>query len=240
MLSNVIQRVAALPTWAKTLLALAALVVAGLSVLLSPLVVILALLVLIVAVFALVIRVLRRRSLRRWGIIAATSLVVLLVFTGISNALYFGGQPEQANSPESQKQAAKPDTKLKPSKQAEQQKGGEQSDAAGSANAEELHPPVTVKITRVVDGDTIEISPSVDGKDTVRLIGIDAPEEAKPGCIAQPLADEATTHLENWEGSQGRLEFDEERTDQYGRLLAYVYDTGFGDIMLKRIWYSAA
>ena len=156
MLSNVLHRVAALPTWAKTLLVLAVLVLAGLSVLLSPLVVILAFLVLIVAVFALVIRLLRRRSLRRWGIIAATSLVVLLVFTGISNALYFGGQPEQANSPEPQNQTAKPDTKQKPSKQAEQQKGGEQSVAAASdsgndavnATAEELHPPVTVTITR--------------------------------------------------------------------------------------------
>ncbi len=228
MLSNALQRVAAFPIWAKTLLALAALVVAALLVLLSPLVVILAFLVLIVAVFALVIRLLRHRSLRRWGIIAATSLVVLLVFTGISNALYFGGQPEQANSPEPQNQTANPDTKQKPSKQAEQQKGGEQSDAAGSdkgnATAEELHPPVTVKITRVVDGDTIEISPSVDGKDTVRLIGIDAPEEASSGCRAQPLAQDATDQASLWEGQRVKLEFDKDRTDQYGRLLAYVPD----------------
>jgi micrococcal nuclease len=119
-------------------------------------------------------------------------------------------------------------SKQKPSKQAEQQKGGEQSDAAGSdkgnATAEELHPPVTVKITRVVDGDTIEISPSVDGKDTVRLIGIDAPEEASSGCRAQPLAQDATDQASLWEGQRVKLEFDKDRTDQYGRLLAYVPD----------------
>ena len=34
----------------------------------------------------------------------------------------------------------------------------------------------TVKVTRVVDGDTIDISPSVEGRSRVRLIGMDTPE----------------------------------------------------------------
>src|SRR5215208_5327165 len=104
MLSNLFGRIAAHPVWIQTLLylalALAALVVFGLSVLLSPFVMLLAGLVLIAAIFALVVRLLRRRPLRKWSLIAVTSLVVLLVFTGISNALYFSGQHEQANSPE--------------------------------------------------------------------------------------------------------------------------------------------
>ena len=33
-----------------------------------------------------------------------------------------------------------------------------------------------VKVTRVVDGDTIDISPSVEGRSRVRLIGMDTPE----------------------------------------------------------------
>jgi len=48
MLSNILNRLAVLPVWAKALLVLAALVVLGMSILLSPLVIILALLVLIV------------------------------------------------------------------------------------------------------------------------------------------------------------------------------------------------
>jgi hypothetical protein len=48
---------------------------------------------LIVAIFVLVVGFLRHRPLRRWGLIAVTSLVLLLVFMGISNALYFSGQP---------------------------------------------------------------------------------------------------------------------------------------------------
>ncbi len=33
-----------------------------------------------------------------------------------------------------------------------------------------------VKITRVVDGDTIEVSPNIQGVADVRLIGVDTPE----------------------------------------------------------------
>jgi micrococcal nuclease len=93
----------------------------------------------------------------------------------------------------------------------------------------------TVKIARVVDGDTIEISPAVDGKDTVRLIGIDAPEEEESAsCGAQPLAREAADVMETWKGSRVKLEFDEDRTDRYGRLLAYVEPQGFvDDVMLN-------
>ena len=75
---GVFRKIAALPTWAKALLVLVVLVVLGMSILLSPLVVVLAFLVLIVAVLALVIQLLRRASARRWGIIAAMSLIVLL------------------------------------------------------------------------------------------------------------------------------------------------------------------
>jgi hypothetical protein len=59
----------------------------------------LALVVLIVAVFALFIQLLRRASLKRWGIVAATSLLFVLLFSGISGALY-GGAQEEAASPE--------------------------------------------------------------------------------------------------------------------------------------------
>jgi micrococcal nuclease len=250
VLSNVLQRVAALPAWAKILLILAALVVLGLSVLLSPLIAILALLVLIVAVFALVIRALRHRPLRRWGIIAATSLVVLLVFSGISNALYFGGGQEQASSPDqTQQQSPRPEetterVEKQQSEQAPQEIEEEEPDAERSASpaadvdesadGSEPSAKITeVMVTRVVDGDTIEISPAVDGKDTVRLIGIDAPEEAKSGCGAQPLAQEAADQMANWEAANVKLEFDEERTDRYGRLLAYVTFRAFEDIMVN-------
>jgi endonuclease YncB( thermonuclease family) len=86
-------------------------------------------------------------------------------------------------------------------------------------------------VKRVVDGDTIEISPSLDGKNTVTLVGIDAPEGKKPGCGPQPLSLEATDQASFWQGQQVRLEFDQERTDEDGWLLAYVHDPATGKLM---------
>jgi len=101
VLNDVFSRVAVLPLVSKVLLAVASLVALGLLVVLGPVSVVLAGLVLVVAIFALVFRLLRRRPLRTWDLIALASLLLVVVFTGISNALYIGGQPsEQASSPQ--------------------------------------------------------------------------------------------------------------------------------------------
>ena len=99
MLGNVFRRITALPLIVKVLLVIATLVLLGLSVLLSPFVVFLALLLLLVAIFALLIRIIRRRPLRTWGLIALASLLLVIVFSGISSALYGGVEPRQASSP---------------------------------------------------------------------------------------------------------------------------------------------
>ena len=92
MLRNLLDRFTAASPGMKVLLAVAALVVLGLLVLLSPLVVVLAVMVLIVVVFALLVSALRRKPLgRRWGVVAATSLLFVVVFSGVSDALYGGG-----------------------------------------------------------------------------------------------------------------------------------------------------
>jgi len=87
--------------------------------------------------------------------------------------------------------------------------------------------PRKVTVERVVDGDTIEVRPAIDGIEDVRLIGIDTPE--KFGTDGpQPLAEAATDFTEYTLGdskSDVELRFDVEKTDQYGRLLAYVYTT---------------
>lgn len=41
-------------------------------------------------------------------------------------------------------------------------------------------------MTRVVNGDTLRISPAVEGKDEVRLVGVDTPEMKEPGYDVQP------------------------------------------------------
>lgn len=86
---------------------------------------------------------------------------------------------------------------------------------------------VTARVTRVVDGDTLEVQ--IDGKkERVRLIGIDTPESVHPDASknieAGKIASEFTRS--KLEGKEVELEFDVQERDHYGRLLAYVYLDG--------------
>ena len=94
----------------------------------------------------------------------------------------------------------------------------------------------TGTVTRVVDGDTIEveITERADGPGAgiadvgfeydVRLIGIDTPESVKPGSPVECFGKEASAAAEALlEGQEVRLVKDVENTDQYDRLLRYVY-----------------
>ena len=81
----------------------------------------------------------------------------------------------------------------------------------------------TVTVTRVVDGDTVRVRRSpVSEEETVRLLGIDAPETSKP---AAHWGIEATNRLETLvEGKPVTLRLDATQTrDKYRRLLAYVH-----------------
>lgn len=82
---------------------------------------------------------------------------------------------------------------------------------------------VSVKVTRVVDGDTIIVN--LNGKDErVRLIGIDTPETVHPERGEEPFGREASDYTKSrLDGEQVYLEFDVQQRDQYGRLLAYVW-----------------
>lgn len=86
-------------------------------------------------------------------------------------------------------------------------------------------PPETavVPVTRVVDGDTVEVR--LDGEtEDVRYIGVDTPETVKPGAPVDCFGPQASAFNHRLvEGRRVRLVLGEERRDVYGRLLAYVY-----------------
>lgn len=85
-----------------------------------------------------------------------------------------------------------------------------------------LGSPTTV--TKIVDGDTIDVESS--GETTrIRLLNIDTPEIGRGGKPSECLAEEARDFLETRLpiGTEVRLEFDEEREDKYGRTLAGVF-----------------
>ncbi|MCL4503220.1 MAG: thermonuclease family protein [Deltaproteobacteria bacterium] len=81
-------------------------------------------------------------------------------------------------------------------------------------------PPGKAEVTQAIDGDTVELA----GGARVRLLGIDAPEMARDGRPAEFLAQQSKDYVARLiVGKTVRLEYDRERYDRYGRLLAYLY-----------------
>ncbi len=74
-------------------------------------------------------------------------------------------------------------------------------------------------VTRVIDGDTIEVS--LNGKlEKVRFLGINTPEKN------MLYYEEAKFFLSSLEGKEVRLEKDKTNKDKYDRLLRYVFQRG--------------
>ena len=95
------------------------------------------------------------------------------------------------------------------------------------------------RVERVVDGDTV----IVGGVGRVRLIGVDTPESVDPRRPVEFFGKEASAFTRRLvEGKRVRLAYDWERTDRYGRTLAYVYlpDGTFLNAELIRQGYGHA
>jgi len=89
-------------------------------------------------------------------------------------------------------------------------------------------------VVKVIDGDTLRVKlpatteVALTGEITIRLLGINAPEDTTR---RDPFGPEATEFLrENAEGREVFVEWDKRRIDKYGRRLAYLYA---GDLFLN-------
>ncbi|WP_018705778.1 thermonuclease family protein [Siminovitchia fordii] len=93
-----------------------------------------------------------------------------------------------------------------------------------------------VKVTRVVDGDTIEVD--LNGKsEKVRMILVDTPETKHPRLGVQPFGPEASKFTtKTLENQMVTLELGTQERDKYGRLLAYVWieDKLFNNMLLEK------
>ena len=115
-------------------------------------------------------------------------------------------------------------------------------------------PSWNVTVTRVIDGDTVEIRYTNATTETVRLLGVDTPE-TPPNTVSPgefegiPDSEAGQGHLISWGenatefaerklvGKEVRLVVDPEsdRRGGYGRLLAYIYVDGenFNSLLLS-------
>lgn len=98
---------------------------------------------------------------------------------------------------------------------------------AGSVDTPNTTDQIDVKVTKVIDGDTIKIIYEGD-EVTVRYLLIDTPETNHPRLGEQPLGKEATKENKRLiDSGDVTIEFDVgDRFDDYDRLLAYIYVDG--------------
>ncbi len=82
----------------------------------------------------------------------------------------------------------------------------------------------TVQVTRVIDGNTIEVCCVFGDRVTVRYVGIDTPEIHHPMKGVERAGKEASeANRKLVDGKTVRMEFDVQQFDKYGRILAYVH-----------------
>ena len=122
-----------------------------------------------------------------------------------------------------------------------------------SVHAERLRDPAAAdlsrmtaaRVVRVVDGDTVVVEiprppAGLNARETVRLIGVDAPELGRGSRRPDPGGPESAAAARALlEGRSVLLAFDRELRDRYGRVLAYLYSPG-GDCLNLRLVESGA
>jgi micrococcal nuclease len=93
-------------------------------------------------------------------------------------------------------------------------------------------------VSRVVDGDTVDVALDNGPIERVRLIGIDTPETVDPRKPVQCFGQEASAHAkELLDGQSVSIEMNPSQADRdrYGRLLAYIWlpdGRDFGEAMI--------
>lgn len=106
---------------------------------------------------------------------------------------------------------------------------------------ERYHGKVT-PVTRIIDGDTLDIAiPDADKTTTrVRLWGVDTPEVAGPFTEQMYFGPEASAFTHNMmQDREARIELSRIDTrDRYGRLLAYIYRADSGEMLNEALLRS--
>jgi micrococcal nuclease len=115
---------------------------------------------------------------------------------------------------------------------------GRENIAENRAGSFVLSATVSAVVTRVVDGDTVDVKIG-STTERVRLLGINAPESVDPKKSAECFGKEAGEEMKSLlpSGTEVELLPDETQSDKdkYGRILRYVFSKNNGDVGLKMI-----
>ncbi len=139
--------------------------------------------------------------------------VATLAALGVGTALAPAEEPEA--EPVAQERDERERQEDQPAREAAQER--EREEAVRRAEQRRRERGETGRVTRVIDGDTVEL----EGVGRVRLIGVDTPERGEE-CF-----DEATDYLEGRIGGQTvRYRYQSEREDRYDRALLDLFVGG--------------
>lgn len=158
----------------------------------------------------------------RWGIRGTFALASSLMLIFSACQIESGSAGIAERPPETY--AHEQDAELPPVDRAEE------TNKKGASDKPDRHrkrvPGVTALVTRVIDGDTIEVSRK--GRVfPVRLIGIDTPETVHPSEPVECFGKEASAFITGrLTGERIKLEYDVERMDHYDRRLGYIWLEG--------------
>jgi micrococcal nuclease len=97
------------------------------------------------------------------------------------------------------------------------------------------------KVSKISDGDTFYVKTENSEKFKIRLIGIDAPESYNVGkkFRKEYFGKEAKVFVTNLlKNKKVKLTFDVQKTDRYGRILAYLFRKwSFSQSIFSRKWF---
>lgn len=155
------------------------------------------------------IKAIRKKSERKKSILIAIPLFLLTALTMPPS------NNQQINQNEKPKASVNTKSEKKEIKSVKEKTTKEKSEKIAS----------WYQVTSVVDGDTIKIDK--DGKtETIRLIGVDAPETQATNTSTRCYGREASSRMQHYvQSKKVRIEADKSQGDRdtYGRLLRYVY-----------------
>jgi micrococcal nuclease len=165
-------------------------------------------------------------------------VLVLLVVVGVAAGLPGPEDPSPAQDDHTEAQRATPTapdpSPGDPRPETEDPRPGDEPGpapvaAAPAPNAQPIPAGDDAEVVDVIDGDTL-LARVAGREQRVRLIGINTPETVHPHRGVECFGREASAHTARLvgPGTAVRLVYDIERTDRFGRTLAYLYRLGDG------------